>query len=134
MTGDYTSMLANTPDKDMEAVRAAFNFAYDLDYDPIPTLRKLKVPSLWVLAGKDTEAPSASTIGILRGLQAQGIPIDVAVFPNADHGIIEVEQTPQGQRELERHSPGYFDLLADWVARHAFSPRSFGTAEVTPRR
>jgi uncharacterized protein len=134
MTGDYTSALANASDEQLAEVKAFFNIPYELDYDPIPALRKVTVPSLWVLAGKDTEAPSASTIEIIRKLQSDGKPIDLAVFPNADHGMIEVERTAQGPKELERHSPGYFDLLAHWAAHRSFGDKHFGPAQLTPRR
>jgi uncharacterized protein len=134
MTGDYLGALANASDEQLAKVKAFFDVPYELDYDPMPTLRQVHVPSLWILAGKDTEAPSASTIDIIRELQSQGVPIDLAVFPNADHGMIEVERTAQGQKELERHSPGYFDLLADWAARRSLGDKHFGPAQLTPRR
>ncbi|WP_116809690.1 alpha/beta hydrolase family protein [Steroidobacter cummioxidans] len=134
LTGDYTKELANTSDADMPAVKAMFSFDYDLDYDPLPTLRQVNVPLMWVLAGNDTEAPSESTQQIIRDLQSQGAPIDLAVFPHADHGMIEVESTPQGPKELDQHSPGYFELLADWIEYRKLASRRFGCAELTPRK
>ncbi len=107
--GDYTSLLSSMP---VEQVRGIFSFNYDLAYQPAPTLERLDVPTLWILAGKDTEAPHEKTLNILRGFQSSGSPIDVVVFPNADHGIIEVDA--DGKR-LGRTAPGYFDLLGDWI-------------------
>jgi len=78
-------------------------------------LEGVDVPMLWVLGGRDTEAPSATTLAVLKDLQAHGARLDIAVFPNAEHGIIEVQDGPDGRRELG-HSPGYFPLLIDWIA------------------
>lgn len=131
--GDYTDVLANASEAEILAIKAYFDFPYDLQYDPLPALRALKVPSLWVVAGKDTEAPSAATLAVLRQVQSEGVPIDVAVFPNADHGIYEVVDTPEGVQDLDRHSAGYFDLLGDWAVRRELHG-SFGSAVLTPRK
>jgi len=110
--GDYTSLLAGLPPGGIGEVKWLAGLGFQLDYNPVPTLEDLRVPTLWVLAGKDTSAPHELTLNILRGLQATGSPIDVVVFPNADHGIIAVDAA--GKR-LGGAAPGYFDLLGDWI-------------------
>lgn len=110
--GDYTSLLTTLPREKMGELKSMFDIGFEVDYAPVPTLEQLHVPTLWVLAGKDTEAPHEATLNILRGLQASGSPIDVVVFPNADHGIIAVDGAGKA---LGRTAPGYFDLLGDWI-------------------
>ncbi|MET3527026.1 alpha/beta hydrolase [Phenylobacterium koreense] len=130
--GDYTGPLTATPADQLGPVREALNFAIDLNYDPAPTLRATgDTPSLWVLAGLDTEAPSATSLEILRRLQAEGALIDIAVFPNADHGIIEVADPKSGDL-AGTHAPGYFDLLSDWIV-HRRLDQPFGEAVNYPR-
>ncbi|ATQ41732.1 alpha/beta hydrolase family protein [Caulobacter mirabilis] len=107
--GDYTGPLSSMPAEDVKRI---FSFGYDLAYEPVPTLEKLNVPMLWVLAGMDTAAPHERTLAILRALQAKGAPIDVVVFPKAEHGIIE---TDGAGKRLGRTAPGYFELLGDWM-------------------
>jgi pimeloyl-ACP methyl ester carboxylesterase len=131
--GDFTSLLASTPREKIGEVKAAFDFPIELDYEPEPVLAALKTPMLWVLAGKDTEAPHEATQAVLQGLQAKGSPVDIVVFPNADHAMIEVADGPGGRRYLGRQSPGYFDLLADWIATGRLGAR-YGAAEIIPRR
>ena len=58
-------------------------------YDPI--LRGLSTPQLWILGGDDLDAPSAETVRRLHTLAASGKPIDIAIFPRAEHGIFEYE-------------------------------------------
>jgi uncharacterized protein len=56
-------------------------------YDPMPTLRAVKTPQLWILGEDDLEAPSAETSRRLRTLIVEGKPITLALFPHAEHGI-----------------------------------------------
>lgn len=123
--GDYTGLLVATPVADIGKVQAAFDFPIDFTYEPRPALAGLKVPSLWILAGRDTEAPHEGTLAVLKQLHAQGLPLDIAIFPRADHGMIE--------REAGRVSPGYYDLLAEWISTRRLT-RTYGDAELIPRR
>jgi len=131
--GDYTSLLAATPRAEWEQFRPFLDLDFDVDYDPHPVLARSRTPMLWVLAGRDTEAPHEATKAILQRLQAAGKPIDVVVFPHADHGIIDVEDGPDGPRDAGRHAAGYFDLLGDWIATRRLAG-TYGQAEVLPRR
>jgi len=116
--GDFTAPLTSTPKEQIPALRAMLNYPYDLAYDPMPTIAKITVPQLWILAGKDTEAPHETTLANLQQLRKEkGLPIEVVVFPNADHGIIEVEEGPNGRRRAGRTSAGYFELLIDRITR-----------------
>lgn len=123
--GDYTGPLVATPAAHIDKVRAAFNFPISLTYEPRPVLAGLRTPSLWVLAGRDTAAPHDVTLAILRQLHDQGSPLDIAIFPQADHGMIE--------RERGRVSPGYYDLLADWIASQRLT-QTYGDAKLIRRR
>ena len=100
-----------------------------LDYDAQAALRRVRVPMLWVVAGKDTEAPSRPTLEFLRALQPAPPQLDIAVFPNADHGILE-EGEQHGQA-YARNSAGYFDLLAHWIRNRSLAGK-FGTAILQP--
>ena len=130
--GDFTSPLTLTTAEKMPEVQALFDFPYDLAYDPVPILEALDVPQLWILAGDDTEAPHEATLAVLRQLESQGAPIEVAVFPDAEHGMIAVEQGPEGRTLAGRTAEGYFELLFDWIGAQAHaggkqSPLSSGS-------
>jgi hypothetical protein len=88
----------------MPEVQALFDFPYDLAYEPLPILKALDIPQLWILAGDDTEAPHEATLAVLRQLESGGAPIDVAVFPDAEHGMIAVERGPEGPASRARVS------------------------------
>ena len=113
--GDFTSLLTSTPAERMPEMQALFDFPYDLAYDSLPILKALDTPQLWILAGDDTEAPHEATLAVLRQLESGGAPIEVAVFPDAEHGMIAVERGPEGRTLAGRTAEGYFELLFDWI-------------------
>jgi hypothetical protein len=84
-------------------------------YDPMPALRSLKIPQLWILGGDDIDAPSAETARRLKALAAEGHPIVTAVFPHAEHGIFEYETLPNGERVSTRNAEGYFTMMRDFI-------------------
>ena len=98
-------------------------------YDPMPVLRNLKVPQLWILGADDTEAPSAETVRRLRGLTAEGKPIVTAVFPHTDHGIYEYETKTDGTRVSTRNPDDYFAMMRDFV-RTGRLGNSYGTSAI----
>jgi pimeloyl-ACP methyl ester carboxylesterase len=127
--GDFTGPLLRSPDDKFTELRAALGFDAILDYDAQAALRRVRVPMLWVVAGKDTEAPSRPTLEFLRALQPAPPPLDIAVFPNADHGILE--EGEQNGQPYARNAAGYFDLLAHWIRTRNLTGK-FGTAILQP--
>src|SRR5687767_7191331 len=121
--GDFTGPLLRSPDDKFEELRKLLGFDAILDYDAQAALRRVRVPMLWIVAGKDTEAPPGPTLEFLRTLQPEPPQLDIAVFPNADHGIIEDD----------RQSVGYHDLLAKWIRTRKLEGQ-FGTAILQPDR
>ncbi|MEO0421956.1 MAG: alpha/beta hydrolase [Pseudomonadota bacterium] len=103
------------------------------EYEPVPALRSIDAPMLWVLAGKDRSAPSAQTRVILTELQGEGRPIDVAFFPDTDHGIVEFTEDEEGERQTIGYAPGYLPLVSDWIRYRRFEAAYEG-AELAPRR
>jgi hypothetical protein len=121
--GDFTGPLLRSPDDQFAELRKLLGFDAILDYDAQAALRRVRVPMLWIVAGKDTEAPPGPTLEFLRTLQPEPPQLDIAVFPNADHGIIEDD----------RQSVGYHDLLAKWIRTRTLEGQ-FGTAILQPDR
>jgi pimeloyl-ACP methyl ester carboxylesterase len=113
--GDVTfALLAMTPAQ-LKQQGPVLLAGVPCQYDPMPVLRNLATPQLWILGGEDADAPSAETIRRLRGLQQSGRPIALAVFPHAEHGIYEFESKPDGTRVDTRNSAGYFDMMRDYI-------------------
>jgi hypothetical protein len=115
--GEYSGDMLRMSDADLRRIgRARFdNLELIWDYDSAAALRKLKVPLLWVLAGEDRDAPIGETRAVLSKLIAAGRPIEVYLFPDTDHGIMEFRTNPDGTRTPTRITDGYLKLLADWI-------------------
>jgi hypothetical protein len=98
-------------------------------YDPMPTLRAVKTPQLWILGEDDLEAPSAETSRRIKTLMAEGKPIILAIFPHAEHGMTEYEFASNGERVSTRFAPGYFAMMRDF-ARDGRISSSYGSSVV----
>jgi dienelactone hydrolase len=90
-------------------------------YDPVETMHKLQTPSLWLLGGEDSSAPTPWTLRELDKLQAEGRPVQVRVFPDADHGILRFEQQEDGSRRFIGIEPDYYPAQIAWLREHSGS-------------
>lgn len=129
--GEFSGDLVRYPGWALRIAGPWFDLGTTWHYDPLPVLESLDVPTLWILGGRDTEAPMAATLAILESLQERGRPVDVAVFPSAEHGIIDVEGEGEARRMLG-HSPGYFGLTAHWILARDLDG-DYGNARLLPR-
>ncbi len=132
--GEYSGQILRFPSWVPESVARAVASRHDQgtswDYEPMPVLESLQARQLWVVAGDDLEAPNVETLRRIRSLQASGRPVDLAVFPGTDHGILEFDDS-SGERVMLRHADGYFRLVADWIAGAGVQER-YGRAVLEP--
>jgi len=90
-----------------------------LDQDPLPTLRALAQPVLWLFGANDTQSDPARNAALVAELARAGKPYDVHVFPNAGHGIMGPVDAEGHDRGPLAAAPGYFELLTGWILRQA---------------
>jgi uncharacterized protein len=102
-------------------------------YDPMPTLRTVKTPQLWILGEDDLEAPSAETSRRIKTLIVEGKPITLALFPHAEHGMTEYEVAPDGERVSTRYASGYFAMMRDFARNGRLSDSYGSSAVVEPK-
>ncbi len=115
--GEYSGEIMRLTDDELRRLgRARFdNVELIWDYDSVAALKRVNVPVLWVLAGEDREAPIETTRAALLQLKKAGKPIDVYLFPDTDHGMMEFVTNPDGSRRATRITDGYLRLLGDWI-------------------
>ena len=113
--GSITAMLLETPPETMRVEGPKLVPSIPFHYDPMPVLRNLDVPQLWVLGGDDIVAPAPETSRRLAALAQSGKPITSAIFPRADHGIYEYEMGADGKRVSTRAPAGYFSMMRDFI-------------------
>lgn len=125
--GNFSFYLLETPEQVVRDQGPLLLAGVPTQYDPMPVLRNLDVPQLWILGGQDTDAPPGETMRRLSRLRSQGRPITVATYPGADHGIYEFETDKDGKRVSTRNPDGYFRMMRDFILDGRLEP-TYGTA------
>jgi hypothetical protein len=131
--GDVSFFILDNPEAKVRDLGPTLLPGAPMQYDPMPVLRNLGVPQLWILAEDDLDAPSAETARRLHMLAAAGRPIATAMFPHTDHGIYEYELGPDGERLSTRQPDGYFRMMCDFIRSGRIGSR-YGTARIAQPR
>jgi len=101
-------------------------------YDPVPVVAGLEMPSLWIFGGDDHSMPTDWTVRELRRLEAAGAPVEVEIYPLADHGIV-LYDTEGDDRRFIGYPPGYMPGIVSWLQRHSGSTDGGASPEGGPR-
>ncbi len=90
-------------------------FKQEAVYDPVPALRALKVPALFLFGNQDQLIPVAESVTIIKRVLADGGHHDFTIreFPNDDHGM----RLTTGERNGEI-DPEYLKTMRGWLATH----------------
>lgn len=104
---------------DLAAIEAEVRRQGPSGFDPLPSIRALRVPALWLYGGNDLNVPTRLSVERLDPLTREaGRDLSYVVFPHANHGLIE---SPHGLAvEVERSSsyaPGVFTTIEAWLAK-----------------
>ncbi|HWG10987.1 MAG TPA: alpha/beta hydrolase [Rhodanobacteraceae bacterium] len=129
--GDIAFYFLQNPEAKIREQGPVLLAGVPAQYDPLPVLRNLDTPQLWILAADDHDAPSAETARRLRSLQAQGRPITLAIFPHSEHGILEYETAADGSRVDTRNPDGYFAMMRDFILKERLTQQRYGTSSIS---
>ena len=132
--GNYTYMILPYNAAEPRELGKKFDFGTPFHYDPMPALRRVTVPQLWILGEDDFEAPSAETSRRIKGLIAEGMPITLPLYPHAEHGMTEYETRPNSERVSTRYVPGYFAMMRDFAWSGALKGQYGASSITTPRQ
>lgn len=111
----YTGILIRMTSAEIRAQGPTQARGWQFTYDPRPLVETIGARQLWLLGGADRQVPRTETLPVLEDIQRSRPDLDIVIFPDADHGLIEPVQRVGG--ESYAFSPGLFDLLADWIKR-----------------
>jgi len=89
-------------------------------FDPIPSIRKLKIPALWLYGGKDTFIPPRLSARRLAPIAAEsGRDFTVVDFPNANHALVETTTGLTSEMlRSDTFAPGLFTRVGAWLREH----------------
>jgi uncharacterized protein len=130
--GNVSFVILQRPAAELKELGPTLFPGAPLQYDPMPVLRNLQTPQLWLLGEDDIDAPSAETAKRLKGLAASGSPITTAMFRGAEHGMYEYEVALDGTRVSTRQPEGYFKMMMDFI-RDGRLHGSYGALVSNPR-
>ena len=91
--------------------------------DPIPWIRKLRIPAIWLYGGRDEHIPARLSVRRLEPLtHAAGRDFATVVFPNANHALVETRTGLTSEMlRSDRFAPGLFERVAAWLRAHGLS-------------
>jgi dipeptidyl aminopeptidase/acylaminoacyl peptidase len=85
-------------------------------FDPIPFIRQMRIPSVWIFGGNDDSVPVDESIEALQALRKEGYPFELAWFPSGNHQMWETtDWSRQYAPLIHRYVPQYFDTTLRWV-------------------
>ena len=117
LRGNVTGLMLAQPESFWREKGPVLLRGIDPHYDPMPVLRKLDTPQLWILGSDDIDAPPQETWRRLLGLGRAGKPLSLAMLRGAEHGLFLYEMNARGERVSTRLAPGYFPLMRDFMLR-----------------
>jgi uncharacterized protein len=91
--------------------------------DPMPWIRKLKIPALWVYGGLDKIMPPRLSERLLEPVAAEsGRDFTILDFPNANHALVETKTglTSEMLRSAT-FAPGLFPQVGTWLKAHGLA-------------
>ena len=85
--------------------------------DPMPWIRRLRMPALWVYGGRDMQVPPRLSV---RRLAPVARNFTIRVFPHANHALVETKSGLTSEMlRSDRFAPGLFPFVRAWLRAHA---------------
>jgi len=120
---DFLPPLSNELDREklyetQEMGDPGWFYHLDVDYDPIPAVKGLPCPGLFIFGKHDFTVPVDESVArIEAALKEEGDKLcRVVVLPNAGHGVLEIDPAkPRQPASPMRLAEGYLELLDDWL-------------------
>jgi dienelactone hydrolase len=97
--------------------RSAIWFKQEAVYDPVPALRALRVPALFLFGNHDQLIPVDESVAVIQRVLAEDKHRDftIWVFPNVDHEMRLVTS------EAGAIDPEYPKTMRDWLSTHVLN-------------
>jgi uncharacterized protein len=88
--------------------------------DPIPWIRELRIPALWLYGGLDKHIPPRLSVRRLEPISREpGRDFSIEVFANANHALVETQTGLTSEMlRSDRFAPGFFTRVGAWLRAH----------------
>jgi dienelactone hydrolase len=119
--GDLAGEGQQLPARSEDEIDAEVERLGPSGYDPLPSLRALRVPALFLYGGLDRHVPTRLCLRRLEPLLA-GRDFAVEVFPQANHALVETQRgLNEEMLRSDRFAPGLFPRLGEWLRAHGIT-------------
>ena len=101
-------------------------WAKEIRNDPLPTLFRVRVPTLIIYGAGDPWVPVRASLDLLREHAPRLPNVQTVVVAGADHHMM-LSATPDEQIDSSNfaqhapEAPAYFSLLASWLTAHGIA-------------
>ena len=113
---ELTGEGAEVPKRSRAEIAALMKAHKPTGFDPIPFVRQMRIPSVWIFGGNDDSVPVDLSIDALHALQKEGYPFELAWFPMGNHQLWETSDWSRQYAPLiHRYVPHYFDTTLRWM-------------------
>jgi dienelactone hydrolase len=98
--------------------RSAVWFKQEAVYDPVPALRALRVPALFLFGDHDELIPVVESVAVIQRVFDENKQHDftIRVFPHVDHEMRLVTSEPTSAID-----PEYLKTMRDWLSTHVLN-------------
>ena len=129
LKGEFTGEIVKYPEAILRVEGPKHDEGTSWEFDAMASLRSLRAPLLWLIAGEDTGGAGDETKRNLLSFQSEGHSVTVLDFPKTEHGIHLVRTAADGKREEIGYHPHYFQAELDF-AKTGRVQSSYGDVEV----
>jgi dienelactone hydrolase len=116
--GQLTGQGATVPEQSPAEIEADVRRQGPSGVDPVPWIRSLRIPALWLFGSNDQHVPTRLSVERLDPLTKEpGRDFSYAVLPGGNHGLVETEHGLNAEAERSsRFAPGLFPTLGRWLS------------------
>lgn len=106
--------------------RATSRWRKEIEYDPLPTLDHVRVPTLILFGADDPVVPVAASVSRIKAKPRPDVTMHVVA--GADHHMAtsidpNAQMDPAQSDRARPDAPEYFSILASWVTSQGISRR-----------
>ncbi|MFN8575522.1 MAG: alpha/beta fold hydrolase [Candidatus Sericytochromatia bacterium] len=118
---DINAYTEENINKSLESLKSNW-LKFFIEYDPLPVLKKTKIPTLALFGEKDLQVPSKTNAPLMESaLKKSGNKqYLVKVLPNANHLFQNAKTgSPEEYSSLEKSFvPEFLDTISDWISKN----------------
>ena len=108
---------AALPSEPLERIEAEVRAMTPFGFDPMPAIRALRIPALWLFGEQDKVVPTRLSVEALGPVAAEpGRDFTHVVFPGAGHSLLAAPNGLNAEADAStRFVPGLWTTMRDWL-------------------